>query len=150
MIRPVYNWFNRNWFIIATWLVIANILAVVLFLAGCGEARSLDPNPSPAPWWTTLATLGATLTWAGGISAAAGIALRVLGLFYLPLAPLAGLGTLAATGGAAVLVTGAACQWLADNPLVVLLVGAGCVGAVMWWHWPDIRRAISNRLERDK
>ena len=123
----------------------ACIVACALLVA-CGEARSPGTPPTPAPWWSDLAALGATLTWAGGISAAAGIALRVIGFFYPPLAPLAGLGAIAATGGAAVLVTGAACQWLASHPVIVLLVAACCVGAVVWWHWPAIRRAIDRRL----
>jgi hypothetical protein len=145
VIRPIYNWFNRNWFTIVTWLIIANMLAVSMVLAGCKEARCPTPVPDPSPF-TTLADLGSTLVWVGGISAAAGIACRVLALFYPPLAFLGGIAGFAAIGGAAVTVTGASCQWLADNPLVVLLVAAACLGAVVWWYWPRIRHALDRRL----
>jgi hypothetical protein len=126
------------------WLFLFAIFACIL--SGCGEARSPDPAPTPGPLGD-LAALGSTLVWTGGICAAGGIALRVIALFYPPLAGLAGLASFAALGGGAVTVTGAACSWLADNPLVVLLVAAACVGAVVWWYWPRIRRALDRRLD---
>ena len=129
----------------ATLILLALAIAAALFLAGCGEARQPDPAPPPSPF-ADLAKLGTTLVWVGGISAAGGIALRVIALFYPPLGWLAGLAGFAGIGGIAITVTGAACSWLAANPIVVLLVALACVGAMGWWYWPRIRRALDRRL----
>jgi hypothetical protein len=142
MIR-VIAWIDRN--AVAVLAILLTICAV-LFAAGCGEARSPGPPP-PAPGpFDDLAKLGTTLIWVGGISAAAGIAVRVVSLVYPPLAWLGGLAGFAGIGGAAVTVTGAACSWLAANPGVVLAVALASLAAVGWWYWPHLRRALDQRL----
>lgn len=111
-----------------------------------GEARTLEPGPNPIPF-PALSDLGVTLTWVGGICAAAGIAVRVLALVYPPLAAFAVLAGFAGIGGAAVTVTGATCQYLADSPGIVLSAALVCAGVVVWWYWPAIRRSINRRLD---
>ncbi len=122
------------------------LAACALLLLGCGEARPPGPEPEPSPF-ADLAALGSTLVWVGGISAAGGIALRVVALFYPPLGWLAGLAGFAGIGGAAVTVTGAACAYLAANPGLVLAIALASLAAVGWWYWPRIRRALDRRLE---
>jgi hypothetical protein len=130
-------------------VILAIMLALcILLLAGCGEARPPAPVPVPEPSpFDDLAALGTTLVWVGGISAACGIAVRVVAFVYPPLRLLAGLAGFAGIGGAAVTVTGAACSWLAANPLVVLAIAVACVAAMGWWYWPRIRRALDRRLD---
>jgi hypothetical protein len=128
-------------------VVIAILLALcILLLAGCGEARCpVTPSPAPGPF-DDLAALGTTLVWVGGISAAGGVALRVLAFVYPSLGFLAGLAGFAGLGGAAVTVTGAACSYLAANPLLVLAIALACLAGLSWWYWPRIRRALDRRL----
>jgi hypothetical protein len=118
----------------------------LLWATGCGEARPPVPAPEPGPF-ADLAALGSTLVWVGGVSAACGIAVRVIALFYPPLGWLAGLAGFAGIGGAAVTVTGAACSYLAANTGLVLAIALASLVAVGWWYWPRIRRALDRRLE---
>ncbi len=136
-------WCDRN-----APVLLAAILAIcaLLLLPGCGEARPPAPTPTPGPF-DDLAALGSTLVWVGGISAAGGIALRVIALVYPPLGWLAGFAGFAGIGGAAVTVTGAACSYLAANPGLVLAIALASLVAVGWWYWPRIRRALDRRLD---
>ena len=128
-------------------LAILCLLSVpLLWVLVCGEARPPGPEPVPGPF-DDLAALGTTLVWVGGISAACGIAVRVLAFVYPSLGWLAGLAGFAGIGGAAVTVTGAACSWLAANPALVLAIALACVVAMGWWYWPRIRRALDRRLD---
>lgn len=122
------------------------VILCLLALAACGSSEvrpQPQPEPSPLP---ALADLGVTLTWVGGICAAGGIALRIVSLFYPPLAFLGAVAGFAGIGGAAVTVTGASCQYLADRPILVLAAALACVVAMGWWYWPGIRRALDRRL----
>jgi hypothetical protein len=124
------------------------LIIAVLALAACGSSEVRpQPQPGPGPEFTAaLGHLGAVLTWVGGISAAAGIALRVVAFFYPPLAAVAGIFGFLAIGGASITATGVSAQWLADNPWLLLLATAASCGAVVWWYWPGIRRALDRRL----
>ena len=126
-------------------LVILVLLAFVL--TGCGmEARSPDPA-QPVGVAATLGQLGSALAWAGGIAAAAGVALSLVSLIYPPLAPFAALFRFAAVGGVGIGGTGAATIWLADNLCTLALAVAACVGGVVWWYWPVLARLWRRRLE---
>lgn len=123
------------------------ISAVVsLLLIGCGEARTPGPEQTVSPF-ATLGQLGLTLTWVGGICAAAGIALRVIALVYPPLAGLGAIFGFLAIGGASVTATGASIQWLADNPIVMVAAILASTGAVVFWYWPRLRRAWDRRMD---
>lgn len=124
------------------------IIVAILVVAGCGSSE-VRPQPAPGPadgFTATLGRLGSTLTWVGGISAAAGLALRVVSVFYPPLAAVAGVFGFIAIGGASVTATGVSAQWLAGNPWLLLLATAASCGAVVWWYWPALRRALNRRL----
>ena len=118
-------------------------VGVALLLAGCGEAR---PPVEQEPAVTTLGSLGATLVWAGGISAAAGIALRLISLVYPPLAGFGSFFGLLGVGGFGIIAVGSSIQWLSDNPIVMVAAILVSIGAVVWWYWPRIRRALDRRL----
>jgi hypothetical protein len=139
------SWLDRHAGVI---LAVILALCALLLLPGCGEARTpVTPSPAPGPF-DDLANLGTTLVWVGGISAAGGIALRVLAFAYPSLGFLAGLAGFAGLGGAAVTVTGAACSYLAANPLLVLAIALACLAGLAWWYWPRIRRALERRLHQ--
>jgi hypothetical protein len=119
------------------------VVSAIVLLAGCGEAR---PPVDQAPAVTTLGSLGATLVWAGGISAAAGIALRLISLVYPPLAGFGAFFGLLGVGGFGIIAVGSSIQWLSDNPIVMVAAILVSIGAVVWWYWPRIRRALDRRL----
>jgi len=125
------------------------MLCALLMTIGCGDSRSpqSDGSSDDGLAGATLGSVGATLVWIGGISAAAGVALRVIAVFYPPLAPLAAVFGFAAIGGLAVTATGSSLQWLADNPWLMVLAVAASLGSVVWWYWPRIRRALDRRLD---
>jgi hypothetical protein len=136
-------WLDRN-----AGIILAILLAMcALLFVGCSESRCpVAPDPAPGPF-ADLAALGSTLVWVGGISAAGGVAIRVIAIFYPPLGWIAGLAGFAGIGGAAVTVTGAACSYLAANPGLVLAVALASLAAVGWWYWPRIRRALDRRMD---
>ena len=135
---------NDKMAIRAALILIALTVAAALFLAGCGEARQPDPSPSTVA--DTVGQLGVTLTWVGGICSAAGVALRLISFFYPPIAGLGAFFGFLAIGGAGVTATGAYIQWLADNPWVMVAGIVASLGAVGWWYWPVIKRALDRRL----
>jgi hypothetical protein len=143
MIR-VLAWIDRR----AGWLLVAALLvAGLLVLAGCGSPEARPPAPAPAPGpLATLASLGATLTWAGGICAAGGVALSLVALVWPPLGLVAGILRFAAVGGSGVLATGVAVQSLA-NPWVLGLAIVAIVGVVGWLHRNDVRRVLARRMD---
>ena len=123
-------------------LAFCAMICALLCLAGCGGSEARPPAPAPAPGpLATLASLGAALTWAGGICAAGGVALSLVALVWPPLGFLAGLLRFASVGGAGVLATGVAVQWLA-NPWVLGLAVVAIVGVVGWLHRHDLRRLV--------
>jgi hypothetical protein len=140
----ILAWIDRR----AGWLLVAALLiAGLLVLAGCGSPEARPPAPAPAPGpLATLASLGATLTWAGGICAAGGVALSLVALVWPPLGLVAGLLRFAAVGGSGVLATGVAVQSLA-NPWVLGLTVVAIVGVVGWLHRADLRRLMLRRLD---
>jgi len=129
---------------IRTAIIIVALTIAAALLASCGEAR--QPDPAPTSPINTLGQLGVSLTWIGGISAAAGVALRLVSLFYPPIAWLGSIFGFLAIGGAGVTATGASIQWLADNPLVMVAGIVASLGAVGWWYWPVLHRALVRRL----
>lgn len=130
----------------AIWWAILILLLVAMgfMLVSCeSEARPPAPISEPA---TVFADIGATLAWTGGISAAAGLGLSLIALFYPPLQPFAVLFRIAGIGGAGVSVLGAAYLWVANHPWYIL-IAAGLVGVgVAWWCWPKLHRLIDRRL----
>lgn len=122
------------------------IAFILVALTSCGtEARS--PVESESVGVTaTLNDIGSTLAWAGGIAAAAGVALSIVSLIYPPLAPFAAIFRFAAVGGVGITGTGAATIWLADNLWTLALAVAACVGGVVWWYWPVLARLWNRRL----
>jgi len=147
MIRPLYRFVNRNWWQILAALVLTIMALSIMALAGCGsvEARSPGDTP-PVGIGSTLSDIGNTLAWAGGIGAAAGVALSLVAFFVPALAPFAAIFRFAAIGGAGVTGTGAAAIWLSDNLWTLALGVAASIGGVLWWYWPGIRRAVAARL----
>lgn len=138
------RWLNRHAGLL---LAAALLIAGLLVLAGCGSPEARPPAPAPAPGpLATLASLGASLTWAGGICAAGGVALSLVALFWPPLGLVAGLIRFASVGGAGVLATGVAVQWLA-NPWVLGLAVVAIVGVVGWLHRHDLRRLMLRRMD---
>lgn len=128
-------------------LAFCAMLYALLCLVGCGSSEARPPAPAPAPGpLATLASLGATLTWAGGICAAGGVALSLVALVWPPLGLVAGLLRFLAVGGSGVLATGVAVQWLA-NPFVLGLVVVAIVGVVGWLHRGDLRRLLLRRMD---
>jgi hypothetical protein len=131
-------------------MVLAIICLIVwtMVLTGCGEQVQRSPvEPQPVGVSATLSDIGNTLAWAGGIGAAAGVALSLVALFVPALAPFAALFRFAAIGGAGVTGTGAAAIWLSDNLWLLVLAVAASLGAVLWWYWPAIRRAWLARMD---
>jgi hypothetical protein len=124
-------------------IILALTLAAAL-LASCGEARPPAPTPSPVD---TFSDIGVTLAWAGGVSAAAGLAFSLISLFYPPLQPFAVIFRYAAIGGAGVSATGAAYLWIANHFWWVLAIAAVVGMAVGWYFWPRIHRLVDRRLQ---
>jgi uncharacterized membrane protein YfcA len=122
------------------------IVAAAVVASGCTEARCPDPAP-PNPI-DTFGDIGVTLAWAGGVSAAAGLAFSLISLFYPPLQPFAVLFRYAAIGGAGVSATGAAYIWIANHFWWVLAIAAVVGMAVGWYFWPRIHRLVDNRLRQ--
>jgi hypothetical protein len=120
------------------------VVSAIVLLAGCGEARTPAEPVSPI---ATIGQLGLTLTWVGGICAAAGIALRIIALVYPPLAGLGAVFGFLAIGGASVTATGCSIQWLADNPVVMVAAIVVSTGAVVYWYWPRLHRAWDRRMD---
>ncbi len=130
------------------WIIcLCAILLAILTLCGCGDARPPQPPGGVDSAGDTLQSLGRFLVWTGGISAAAGAAIRILALVYPAAAPLAGLATLAAVGGSSVLACGSSIQWLADRPYIMVACIVASLGVAAWWHWPDLRRVLARRLD---
>jgi hypothetical protein len=128
-------------------LLIVGIAFLVVALTGCGsEVRPPTPEPGPVGIAATFNDIGNTLAWTGGISAAAGVAVWLISLAYPPLAPFAAIFRFAAIGGAGVTGTGAAAIWLSDNLWTLALGVVASLGAVLWWYWPAVRRALDARL----
>ncbi len=143
--RVWYDFRNRNW-----WQIDLVIMAIIITLVlwGCGgQERPLPNGSGDDSAGATLGSVGATLVWTGGISAAAGIALRVISLLYPPLAPLGAIFGFAGIGGIAVVCVGSSLQWLSDNPIVMVVAILASIGAVAWWYWPRIHRALDRRLD---
>jgi hypothetical protein len=126
------------------WMVLLIAAMVFLTCVGCTEARC--PEPAPPDPINTFGDIGVTLAWAGGISAAAGLAFSLISLFYPPLQPFAVLFRYAAIGGAGVSATGAAYIWIAAHFWWILALAAlvGC--GVAWWCWPRIHKLLDRRL----
>jgi drug/metabolite transporter (DMT)-like permease len=121
-------------------------MALIMLLAGCGtEARCPDPAKHTEAL-DTFSDIGVTLAWAGGVSAAAGLAFSLISLFYPPLQPFAVLFRYAAIGGAGVSATGAAYIWIANHFWWVLAIAAVVGMAVGWYFWPRIHRMVDRRL----
>lgn len=128
-------------------MFLTGVLIVILACSGCGGTeRPLTDAPAGAAG-ATLGQLGLALTWAGGISTAAGVALRLISLVYPPLAPLGAIFGFLAIGGIGVTATGASIQWLADNPWVMVAGIVASLGAVAWWYYPRWKRVLSRRLD---
>lgn len=128
--------------------VILAILAVVtglLVLAGCGQEVRPQPQPEPGPI-DILGRIGATLAWAGGISAGAGLGLSLASLAFPYLAPFAWIFRVVAVVGTGCTATGIAALWFAAHSWVILAMVAVSAGAVVWWYWPMLHRAIDRRL----
>lgn len=141
-------WIRANGMEILTVLaLVATIAAATILLTGCGqEVRTPAEGTGSLGVTATLSDIGTTLAWAGGIAAAAGVALSFVSLFYPPLAPFAALFRFAAVGGVGVTGTGAATLWLADNLWLLALGVAASVGAVVWWYWPSLVGAWRRRV----
>jgi uncharacterized membrane protein YfcA len=122
------------------------IVAAAIVASGCTEARCPEPAP-PSPI-DTFGDIGVTLAWAGGVSAAAGLAFSLISLFYPPLQPFAVLFRYAAIGGAGVSATGAAYIWIANHFWWVLAIAAVVGMAVGWYFWPRIHRLVDKRLRQ--
>lgn len=121
------------------------VSAFALLVACGGDPRPLPDAPAGVAG-ATLQSVGGTLVWIGGISAAIGVAFRLISLVYLPLAGLGSLFGFLALGGLGVTATGSSLQWLSDNPIVMVLVIVASVGSLVWWYWPSIRRRLDRRL----
>ena len=146
--RMWYDFRNRNWWQVDLAVLGVVIVLLALVLAGCGgQERPLPEGSGGGSAGATLGSVGAWLVWSGGISTAAGLAFRVIALLYAPLAPFGALFGFLGLGGACVVGVGSSLQWLSDNPLVMVLACAACVGVVVWWYWPRLRRALDRRLE---
>jgi hypothetical protein len=142
------RWIDKHAGTIAVTLAIVCLFVWVMLMSGCGtEGRSPAVEPPPVGVAATLNQLGNTLAWAGGIGAAAGVALSLVALFVPALAPFAAIFRFAAIGGAGVTGTGAAAIWLSDNLWTLALGVLASVGGVLWWYWPALRRAVVARLQ---
>ena len=129
----------------AWWWMALVLAAMALFVCmGCSEARS--PEPVPPKIIDTFGDIGITLAWAGGVSAAAGLAFSLISLIYPSLQPFAVLFRYAAIGGAGVSATGAAYIWIANHFWWVLVIAALAGCGVAWWCWPRLHRLINRRL----
>jgi hypothetical protein len=117
-----------------------------MVLTGCGDEPRPLPPAGGGDGGSTLGTLGGSLVWAGGIGAAAGVALGIVSLVWPPLAPLAGLFRFAALGSVGVLAVGSSIQWLSDRPWLMVIGIVATVGALVWWYWPRLHRLIDRRL----
>lgn len=137
---------DRDAIALAIFLVLA--LALALILAGCGtEVRPPAQAPSPV---AVLGSIGSTLAWVGGISAAAGLAFSVISLIYPPLQPFSIVFRLIGAGGAGVTGVGVTYLWFAQNFWVaVVFVVAACLG-VLWWFWPRLHRVVDRRLQASR
>ena len=122
------------------------VFAAAAIASGCSEARCPDPAP-PNPI-DTFGDIGVTLAWAGGVSAAAGLAFSLISLFYPPLQPFAIIFRYAAIGGAGVSATGAAYIWIAQHYWWVLAIAALVGIGVGWYFWPRIHRLVDKRLRQ--
>ncbi len=128
-------------------LFIWGIAFILVALTGCGtEVRPPAPEPGPVGIAATFIDIGSTLAWAGAIGTAAGVALSLVSLIYPPLVPFAAIFRFAAIGGAGIAGTGAASIWLSDNLWTLALGVLASLGAVLWWYWPAVRRALDTRL----
>lgn len=126
-------------------IVIAAMLTCIVLIAGClGADRPVSPQPDGGAGGTpsaaaSLAHLGATCTWIGGLALVGGIVVRVAAVVVPVIAFAAPLAGIAAACGSVCLVCGLAFQWLAGNlwllALVVILGGA----AAVWLHWRHLR-----------
>lgn len=127
-------------------LALLTLAAGMLCVVGCGDARPQRPGgDSPPGVVATLGQLGVALTWAGGIGAAVGVAGAIIALAYPPLAWLGILCRVAAPACAGILGVGASVQFLASHPWTMGLAIAGSLGAVVWYHWADVRRFLAHR-----
>lgn len=137
-----------DWTTILQWgMFLLGVAFVILACSACGGTeRPLTPAPDDSAG-AALRSVGGTLVWCGGISAAIGVALRLVSLVYPPLAGLGVFFGFLAIGGIGVTATGSSLQWLSDNPVVMVAAIVASLGSVVWWYWPRIRRALDRRLD---
>jgi hypothetical protein len=144
--RKWYEFSNRNWWQIMFiyWLLLAGLIAIII--TGCGGDPRPLPNAPAGNAGAALGQLGTTLTWVGGISAAAGIAGGILSLAFPALILLRPIFGVLGWAGSAVTATGTSVLWLSDHPWIMVVAVGASLGVVVWWYYPRIRRALDRRL----
>lgn len=125
-------------------LILVGLVIALMSMTGCAS-RPLTSAPTPAPGpGGTLAALGATLVWVGGIVSTVGVVGRVIlaaGGGFLALIPgVSGILIYAVTGGLACLAVGSSFIYLSEN-LWILWVTV-VLSALAWagLHIDDLRR----------
>lgn len=139
-------------------LILAVIVAVGL--TGCLDLTSArPPEAAPAPQQhggaggspaaaASLAYLGATCTWLGGIAMVGGIVVRVAALAFPLLAVLAPFAGIAAACGTVTLLCGVSLQWLAGNLWLMAVAIVAGMGVAAWLHWRHLRADMAQVGQR--